>query len=180
MTARSVAVRYARALVEAVGVEADLDRVQRELGEFSALLGGHEELRSALTSPVIPDAQKRKVGEAVFELAGLHPTVRRLLALLAVNGRLGSLDLVRQEIETLADARRRIVAAEMVTAVPIPEARVEDYRRALERVTGRTVRLRRRVNPAIMGGVVTRIGSRVYDGSLKGKLERLHEQLRGE
>jgi len=180
MSLRAVARRYAKALIDVAGQDPDLARVEQDLEAAARLLATNQELRDILTSPVVPLERKRAITEAVFARLDAHPVARRLLALLASNRRLRALDEVCRALGVLADEKRRVVAAEMVTAVALSPDKIEQYRRSLERSTGRQVRLRTRLDPSILGGVVTRIGSEVWDGSLRGKLARLQHQLRGD
>ena len=180
MSLRAAARRYAKALVEVVDKDPDLARVEKDLETAVRLLETHGELRAILASPAVPLERKRAIAEAVLARLDAHPASRRLFALLAANRRLGALAEVRNAVAALADEKRRVLAAELVTAVALPPDKVDQYRRSLERSTGRTVRLRTRLDPSILGGVVTRIGSEVWDGSLRGKLARLQHQLRGD
>jgi F-type H+-transporting ATPase subunit delta len=179
MTSRAAAIRYARALFDVARAEGlDLQRVHRELQEFSDLVNGHEPLHRALTNPAVPAPRKRAVVEDLLSRAGgqLAP-VAKLLLLLAERDRLLLLS-------DLADAYRRrlmdhqnVVRAEVVTAEALPEDRVVALETGLARATGRQVQLTARVDPGILGGAVARIGSTVYDGSITRQLERMKEAL---
>jgi F-type H+-transporting ATPase subunit delta len=177
---RTMAVRYARALADVVSGEADLQRVSAEMQQVRDLLRADPQIARGLLAAAMPTSRRKATAEKAFGAAGLHPACQRLLVLLAEKGDLDLLDDVTEAFTALADERRRIVGAEVTTAVPIPAAKADDYRRSLEQMTGRTVRLNTRIDPAILGGVVTRIGSEVYDGSLRSQLRRLHQRLKGE
>ncbi len=177
---RTMAVRYARALADVLSDDADLIRAQGELTQVRDLLAGDPVLGRGLLASAMPSARRREAAEKAFGAADLHPACRRLLVLLAEEGDLNMLDEVAAQFTTLVDQRRRIVGAEVTTAVPIPQERTDAYRRSLEQMTGRTVRLTTRIDPDILGGVVTRIGSEVFDGSLRSRIQRLHQRLRGE
>ena len=108
---------------------------------------------------------------------GLSVVIGRLLVLLAERDRLVLLpDLLDEYRRRLLDLQN-VVRAEVVTAVPLPEDRVSALEQALTTMTGRTVTMTARVDPAIIGGVVTRIGSVVYDGSVRRQLEKMKETL---
>ena len=177
---RTMAVRYARALADVVPGEADLQRAQAELEQVRDLLRGNAQLCRGLAASAMPAFKRKAVAEKAFGAAGLHPACRRLLVLLAEEGDLDLIEDLTEAFTALVDERRRIVGAEVTTAVPLPADRAEDYRRSLEQMTGRTVRLKTRIDPEILGGVVTRIGSEVYDGSLRSQLRRLQQALKGE
>lgn len=177
---RTMAVRYARALVDVLSDDADLSRVQGELDVVAQILHDDGEIRTALMSSGLSRARKKGLLELLARKADFHPACRRILTMLAESNCLSVFTEMQQAFAGLCDERRKIVAAEVVTAVAIDPGREQDYCRSLERLTGRQVRLQMRIDPAILGGVVTRIGSQVYDGSVRGRLQRLQTRLRGE
>lgn len=177
MSNRSVAARYARALVDVARKEADPQVVESELASFVALYQRHQALSHVLTNPAVPASRKAALVRELVERGRLSAIVGRLLGLLAERDRLVLLP------ELLDEYRRRlldlmnVVRAEVVTAVPLPQDRVAALEQALAAMTGRTVSMEARVDPAIIGGVVTKIGSVVYDGSVKRQLEKMRETL---
>ena len=178
MTNRAAAARYARALFDVVLKEADPQRVEGELSSFHALVGSHETLGRVLTNPAVPPARKRAVVDALLTAAGpVTPALHKLLLLLAERDRLVLLPDVTQAYRDRLMQHQQVVPAELTTAVPLPEERRSAIERGLGRATGRTVVLSSRVDPSIIGGAVTRVGSTVYDGSVVRQLERLKEQL---
>jgi len=177
---RTMAHRYARALAEVLPEESDLARVQGEFETFAALLHGDAEIASAFTTHALGRAHKKQLLESLARQAGFHAGFRRLLTLLAERHHLTLWRDVQTSFNDICDERRRIVAAEVTTAVPMVAGQEDKYRKSLERMTGKQVRLQMRVDAAILGGAVTRIGSEVYDGSVRGRLERLQERLKGE
>jgi F-type H+-transporting ATPase subunit delta len=178
MTNRMAATRYARALFDVALKEADPQRVDDELSSFQALVGSHETLHRVLTNPAIPPARKRATVEALLSHGGsITPSLHKLLLLLAERDRLVLLpDLAAAYRERLMQ-HQQVVSAELVTAIPLPEDRREAIEQGLTRATGRRIVLSSRVDPSIIGGAVTRVGSTVYDGSVVRQLERLKEQL---
>ena len=178
MTNKTAALRYARALLE-VGIkeQADLEGIDRELSAFERLIIEHPTLGKVLLNPAVPAPRKRP---AVAELAArmqLSPIVSKLLTLLAERDRLVLLpDLAAAYRDRLLDYRH-IVRAEVTTAAPLAEGRAAEIERRLEQVTGRTVTLTTRIDPAIIGGVIARIGSTVYDGSVTRQLEKMRSRL---
>ncbi len=178
MTSRGAAVRYARALFEVAGREADLQQVGRELASFAALVAGHEGLARALANPAIPAARKRAVVERLLAHAGQgSPVVSKLLLLLADRDRLVLVGEIAAAYEARMMEQAKIVRAELMTAVALPTERVSALREGLSNVTGREVQLETVVNPAIIGGAVARIGSTVYDGSVTTQLQKVKERL---
>jgi F-type H+-transporting ATPase subunit delta len=181
MTSRGAATRYARALFDVTLAEGkDLLQTQRDLGDFARLVANNESLQRVLTNPAIPAARKRGVVEQLVARAGsLQPIVAKTLLMLAERDRL----VILPELAHAFDARlmdhQHVVKAQVVTTVALPPDRVTALANGLERATGRSVRVEARVDAAIMGGAVVRLGSTVYDGSITRQLERMRETLAG-
>ena len=178
MTNKTAAARYARALLDvAIKEKADLERIEQELADFARLLDAQPALEKVLLNPAVPVSRKRAVVVELTKLGKLSPIVAKLLALLAERDRLILIpDLVASYRDRLADYRK-IVRAEVTTAAPLAPDRVQQIQKSLADVTGRTVSLQARVDPSIVGGLVARVGSVVYDGSVTRQLEKLRERL---
>jgi len=178
MTNRAAARRYARALFDVSVKEADVQAVERELAAFAALVGQHEDLQRAFYNPAVPVPRKRALmTELLSRIGAVSPVLSRLLVLLAERDRLVLLpDLVAAYRDKALD-HRRVVRAEVTTAVALSADRVERLRSSLAAATGRDVLLEPRVDPALIGGVVARVGSIVVDGSVARQLERMKERL---
>jgi F-type H+-transporting ATPase subunit delta len=174
---RTLAARYGRALLDVARKDGDPRAIETELAAFVGLVRHDPALNHVLTTPAIPASKKAALVKELVARGGLSPIVGRALGLLAERDRLALLP------DVLEDYRRRlldllnVVRAEVVTAVPLPEDRIAALERALAGMTGRTVSMSARVDPAILGGVVTKIGSVVYDGSVKRHLEKMKETL---
>ena len=178
MTNKTAAVRYARALFDvALKEKADFEQIERDLGQFVDLFTQYPQLEKVLLNPAVPVQRKRAAVVDLLDRAKLSPIVSKLLLLLAERDRLVLLrDLLAAFNERVMDYRN-VVRAEVTTAAPIDPKRTEAIRNGLAKVTGRTVNLAAKVDPAIIGGVVARIGSTVYDGSVTRQLERMKERL---
>ena len=178
MTARSAAKRYALALYDVVSKSGDIERASRDLEAIVGLLRTNEELRRVLTTPAVPPAKKRAVLLAVLQAAGgLSPQVTRTLLLLAERDRLGLVGEVRDAFADRVREADRVVPGEVVTAVPLSDNQRTALEAAIGRASGRGVALSAKVDPAIMGGVVARVGTVVFDGSVARQLERLKQRL---
>lgn len=177
MTNRSSAARYAKALLDVSRKEGDPQAVEREVERFVSMMRGSEPLTKVLVSPGIPVARK---GALVGDLAarlGVGPIVTKLFALLAERDRLALLpDLLDEYRRRLMDFLN-VVEAEVTSAVPLPPDAATSIERAIADRTGRRVVMTSRVDREIIGGVVTRIGSTVYDGSVKRQLEKIKDAL---
>ena len=179
MTPATAARRYARALFDVVLQQnGDMDRTARELEEFAALVKGNHQLETIIGNPAVPAAKKRALVDAILAQAGsVSQPVARTLALLADRDRLAIVpQLARAFTERLMD-HRQIVRADVTTAVPLDADRTKAIADALGRATGRQVLVDAKVDQAILGGVVARVGSVVYDGSVARQLEKMKEQL---
>ena len=178
MTNKTAAMRYARALLDvAVKETADLEQIENELSQFVDLLKQYPPLAKVLLNPAVPVPRKRAAVSELLAQAKLSPILSKLLALLADRDRLVLLpDLLDAYRDRLLDYRH-VVRAEVTTADPIDARRVEAIQGSLAKVTGRTVTMATKVDPAIIGGLVARIGSTVYDGSVTRQLERMRERL---
>jgi F-type H+-transporting ATPase subunit delta len=178
MTNRTAAIRYARALLDvAVKEHADLDQVERELASVVDLFAEHKLLAQVLLNPVVPVPRKRAAMDALTARARLLPMVTKLLGLLAERDRLVLLpDLLAAYRDRLL-AHRNVVRGEVTTTAPLAPEQVKAIEANLARASGRTVALSAKVDPSIIGGVVTRIGSTIYDGSVTRQLQRMKEKL---
>jgi F-type H+-transporting ATPase subunit delta len=184
MTNRTAANRYARALLDVAIKEAEPGRVneivqqiERQLAEFTRLFEQYPELGRVLLNPAIPAPRKRAAVAELTVRGAVTPVLAKLLVLLAQRDRLVLLpDLLAAYRERLLQYLK-IVRAEVTTAVALPVERARAVEQRLAGVTGQTVTLETRVDPSIIGGVVARIGSIVYDGSITRQLEKMRQQL---
>jgi len=179
MTSRAAGTRYARALFDVARKEnRDVEQVGRELEAFARLVAGNEELSRVLSNPAIPMVRKRAVVEALLARSGaVSPVLSKLLLMLADRDRLAILPDVAVGYRTRIMQHLNVVRAEVVTATPLPSDRVAALHAGLARATGRTVQLESRVDPSLIGGAVTRVGSTVYDGSVATQLQKLKQEL---
>jgi F-type H+-transporting ATPase subunit delta len=177
MSVTTVANRYARALADVITQRGEMNEVVADLNNFAGLMAGHEQLRDVFASPVISIERKRAVlGELLARLS-LRPTSNNFLQLLLANSRLHNLDQILRTLSRELDLRTNIVSAEVTTAREIGEQEKTMLRDKLRAASGKDVRLRFRTDPQIIGGVVTRIGSLVYDGSIKNQLAQMKQRL---
>jgi F-type H+-transporting ATPase subunit delta len=177
MSNQASAKRYAKALLDVAVKEADPATIEQDLASFAGLFVGHEDLRRSMTNPVVPVHAKRAVIEQLTSRLKPSPPLAKLMLLLADRDRLELLpDLLTAYRERLMDYQN-VVRAEVVTAVTLPQDRAGQLQAKLAAVTGRTVTLDTRVDPSIMGGLVARVGTIVYDGSIATQLARMKERL---
>jgi F-type H+-transporting ATPase subunit delta len=178
MTSRAAATRYARALFDVALKEADVQQAGRDLDAFARLVAENPPLERVFANPAIPAPRKRAlVNELLTRAGAVSPPVAKLLTLLADRDRLVLLPELAAAYRTRLNEHAKIVRAEVVTAVSLPADRIAALTQGLASATGRQVQLENRVDPSIIGGAITRIGSTVYDGSVTRQLERMKETL---
>ena len=178
MTNSTAATRYARALLDvAVKEQADLDRIERELTSIVDLFRQYPALEQVFLNPVVPVPRKRAAMDALTARAGVLPIVAKLLGVLAERDRLVLVPVLHAAYRDRLLDYRHVVRAEVTTTTPLTPERAKSIETSLARLTGRTIALSTKVDPALIGGVVTRIGSTVYDASVTRHLERMREKL---
>jgi F-type H+-transporting ATPase subunit delta len=179
MTARMSALRYARALLEVALAETDPVLVQQELSAAAELFKGHAGLWKVMTNPAVPAPKKRAIVDGILPQLGVTPVVQKTLQMLASRDRIGLLPEIVDAYSGKLMDRQKVVRANVTSAVPLAGDRVKALERELAGITGRRVVMSAVVDPAIMGGLVTQIGSTVWDGSVKRQLEKIREKLAG-
>jgi len=178
----AVASRYARALADLVtkpGSAAGPARVLSELEAFQGALTASPALRHVLLAPSAPPPRKRALIARLAASLELSDLVRKFLCVLVDHRRIPLLAEVREEFETEMDRRGGLVRVDVASAGELGPARHEALSEALARLTGRRARVRFRLQPELIGGLVARVGSTVYDGSVRGRLEALRRRLAG-
>ena len=178
MTSRTAAARYARALLDVATKEsADLDTIARELDEFIAFFGQQPVLERLMLNPAVPAPRKRAAMEEITKVAGLSPIVSKLLVLLADRDRLVLLKDVGAAYRDFLADRQNVVHAEVTSAEPLSKDRVQAIEQRLATVTGKRVSMTTKVDKDIIGGVVARVGSTIYDASIATQLKKIRERL---
>lgn len=183
-----VARRYAAALLALVDRSAavELSRQGRDeqvegyaddLRKFIAAWHDSADLRVVLSNPTLPKLQTRQLLRQVCERLGLAPMVANALLLLSDRHRLAELPGVLAAYEDLADVEAGRLRADVTTAADLPESYFHELRKSLELVSGKQVRVVRYVDSELIAGVVTRMGDRVFDGSVRGRLQEMQERL---
>jgi F-type H+-transporting ATPase subunit delta len=178
MTSRTAAARYARAVLDVATKEsADLDAVGRELDEFIEFFTQQKTLERLLLNPAVPAPRKRAAMEEIIKVAGLSPIVSKLLILLADRDRLTLLKDVSATYRDFLAERQNVVHAEVTSAEPLSNERVQAIEQRLATVTGKRVSMTTKVDKDIIGGVVARVGSTIYDASIATQLKKIRERL---
>jgi F-type H+-transporting ATPase subunit delta len=168
-----LAERYAAALFDLADERRTLDEVATNLRELRAMLQASGEFLRLIRSPVLSRDQQAKAIGMVAERAGHSPLVRDFLAVVARNRRLFAVPAMIEAFLAKLAARRGEVTAEVFAAQPLSEAQLAALNEQLRRSIGSRVSVDVRVDPALIGGLVVKLGSRMVDGSIKSKLQRL-------
>ena len=177
MKSSAAARRYARALYSLAQAEGNVTEVTRELAQFSALIEQNAELHRALFRPLHPAAERRAVLLGVCEQMGVQPIVRNLFSYLIDQRRLVDFEGIREEYERLADEAAGRTRADVVSAAPLGDRDRERLEQALSARTGGVVELDVAVDPSLIGGVIAKMGTLVFDGSLRTQLNQLRASL---
>lgn len=175
----SLAGRYATALFELARDERQLEPVGNSLGTLKAALGESDALRALTTSPLISREDALKTVRLVAETMQLDPITTNFLGVLAQNRRLGQLPNVIRAFNLLAAHHRGETTAEVTSAHPLDESQVAALKTNLKTRIGRDVAVDLSVDPAILGGLVVKVGSQMIDGSIRTKLNSLALAMKG-
>ena len=167
---------YAKAFLEVARTEGNLAEIEDELFRFARAYEASDELRLALTDPNLPLARKVAVIQDLLERKALAVSQALVLAVV-VAGRAGELENIVDKFVELAVAERAHEVAEVRSAVPLSDEDIERLRDALSRATRKNVEVKVVVDPDVMGGIVTKMGDLVIDGSVRHRLDQLREQI---
>ncbi len=176
----AVAARYARALLEAsLNHVAELkpDDAVAQLRAVESLLAESSDLRHVLLTPAIASSRKRAVLGQLAGPLGLSPLIRNFLFVLTDHHRIDQISQIREAFELFLDEQRGFVRASIISAQPMDGNEARLLEKKLEQLTGKLVHAHYQVDDALVGGVVARIGSKVYDGSVHGRLQALRDRL---
>jgi F-type H+-transporting ATPase subunit delta len=175
----SLAGRYAMALFELARDERQLEAVGASLGALKRALRDSEDLRTLTTSPLVGREDSSRTVAAATGAMGLDPLTKNFVGVLAKNRRLSQLPGVIRAFDMLAAHHRGEVTAEVVSAHPLSDDQVAALKTNLKAQTGRDVVVDLSVDPAILGGLVVKVGSRMIDGSIRTKLNTLAHAMKG-
>jgi F-type H+-transporting ATPase subunit delta len=175
----TIAGRYARALAELIGDQdvPSLEKAAAHLDLLARVLRRDPGIGAFFSDPSYRHTDKKEAAGLLAEKVGLSDLGRRFLDVLVEHGRVGALPAIATHFALLKDQMMGILPAEATVAVRLSEGEVASFTKALETMTGRRVRLSVKVDPAVIGGARTQVGSQVYDGTIRGGLEALHRRM---
>lgn len=180
MALGQVAQRYAKAWLSAAKDKGVLDAVANDCDSLLAMVRNSSEFKAFLASPLVSKADQQKAVEAIGQKARFHPLTVSFLATLADHRRLPALSAILQAAKAMFDAAAGLSQAKVTSATPLDERKVADIRNALSKKLGKDVAIETQIDPAIIGGLVIRVGSTMIDDSVKTKLDRMARRLQGQ
>jgi F-type H+-transporting ATPase subunit delta len=176
----SVTSTYSRALADAIiGTRADAARALKEAQGLSQLVAGNKTLREVWETPSIPAEQKRRVLDAIVKEEGISRPVRNFTAVLIDHRRINFLGPIVKQLEVELNQRLGFAEADIRTARELNDQERRGLETDLEKLTGKKIKAKYSRDSSVLGGAVVQIGSTIYDGSVKGQLERLRTELAG-
>ncbi len=174
----AIASRYARALVEVVlANKIDADIARRQLQSIVEAVRDSDDLRRVWESPAVLPAQKRAVLDGIAKQMGAVKPVRNFIAVIIDHRRVAMLPDIARQFEAELDAQLGFVEVEIASARTLTPGEKRDLENRIESMTGKKVRPRYSLSPELLGGVSVRVGSTIYDGSVRGQLEKMRQQL---
>ena len=178
MSVETVARRYAAALADVVTKNGNASSIQNELKDWGTMMTSSTDLLEVFNNPSIQQNNKEKVLESLIERAKPSKTTANFLRVLLRNGRLTDISEINHKFASVLEERSGGVSAQITSARPLSEAQKTEIKTNLEKMTGKRISPSFTTDESVIGGVVTRIGSTVYDGSVKTQLENLKAQLK--
>ena len=179
MSSQTAARRYATALADVIIERGEERIVQSELDEWEKMISSNEALFEAFSNPTVAYEQKQAVLERIIARTKVRPTTANFLRLLLKNQRLAELSQMNEKLSQVLDERTGIVGADVTSARPVSEETKTLLGEKLAQLTGKKARLTFSTDESLLGGIVTRIGSTIYDGSVRNQLNRIREELAG-
>ena len=173
MSLQTIARRYAAALADVAIPRGEEQKVKEEVQAWGSMVDENAQLKEVFNNPTVPYEQKRRLLKELITKSGVGVTTAAFLQVLLKNQRLSQIKDIAERYSQILDQRSGIVAAHVTTARPVAEAQKNALREALGQLTGANVRLEFETDETIIGGVVARIGSTIFDGSVETQLQRL-------
>jgi F-type H+-transporting ATPase subunit delta len=177
MVTGSLARRYARAVLEIGLSQGNLDKLGADLRSLAAAMKTSAELVGVLTNPGFRRTERKKIVDALLDRIAAQPASRNVTHLLLDGERMASLPAISRELDAMIEARSGRVTAEVVSATPLTPDQLTQITAQLEKLSGKQVVIQKREDPALLGGVVAKVGDTVYDGSLRTQLRSLRDQV---
>lgn len=179
MSSQTVARRYASALADVIVAQAEEPDVREELAAWEKMISANARLLEAFSNPTVAYEQKAKVLNELISRTKVRPTTANFLRILLKNQRIAALSQVNAKLAQILDERSGVISAQVTSARPVADATKQALEKKLGEITSKRIRLSFQTDESLLGGIVTRIGSTIYDGSVRNQLRRLGEELAG-
>jgi F-type H+-transporting ATPase subunit delta len=179
MSVEIIARRYATALADVVEKSGETETVKAELNSWEEMIKTNRDLQNVFANPAIAHLSKEKVLEILLGKTKPSKTTANFLRVLLRNNRLTDISHINEKFLAVLEERSGIISAEIISARPLSDAQKAEFQTNLAKMTGKTVNMNFEIDEQIIGGVVTRVGSTVYDSSVKTQLENLKAELIG-
>lgn len=173
----AIAQRYAVALADVAFEHKDGGKIRQDLTDLAAVFGASADLRNLLANPSVSAESKKSVAAEVSDRMGMHKEARNLMFLLIDHGRTGIVGEIQDAFEAEMNRRAGIVDAIISTAHELSSPEKSQLVQALEKVTGKKVEAQYKLDPRLIGGTTVRIGSTIYDSSVRERLNRLRAEM---
>lgn len=177
MSTNAIARRYAKALVQIGAEEGQVDKFNSELTQFNTVLAANAGLTSVFSNPAYGIEAKREILKEIIGKLALTASVANFLQLLLDRSRLAFLPLITESYSNFSDDLSGVIRPTLTSGLPLEESQIEEIKTSLAKTTGKKVMLNVQVDPSLIGGVVTKIGDKVFDGSVKTQLVKIQDIL---
>jgi F-type H+-transporting ATPase subunit delta len=179
LSSQTIARRYATALADVISEQREEAEVRDELSQWEKMFSSNASLLEIFSNPTVGYEQKQSVLSELISRTKVRSTTANFLRVLLKNQRMADLPHVIAKLSQILDERSGVISAEVTSAQPLSAASTSALASKLGEITGKKVSLNFSTDETLLGGIVTRIGSTVYDGSVRNQLERLGEELAG-
>jgi F-type H+-transporting ATPase subunit delta len=179
VSSQTVARRYASALADVILERREGAQVQEELAAWEGMILKNGPLLEAFSNPTVPYEQKGNLLNELILRTSVLPSTANFLRILLRNQRLAELPQVNAKLAQVLDERAGVISAQVTSARPVSDGSKALLEEKLAQMTGKRIRLSFDIDESLLGGIVARIGSTIYDGSVRNQLRRLGEELAG-
>ncbi len=177
MITTAIARRYAKALIELATQEQAVEKFHDELRAFESIQATYPESTAVFSSPAFTIGAKRELLKEIIDRSAFSRTIANFLFLLLEKKRLSQLSFIIAGYRAFADELSGLLRGTVTSALPLAEEQVDEIRAVLEKSSGKKVLLQVELDPSLIGGVVTKIGDKIFDGSIKTQLGRIQDIL---
>ena len=177
MLAGSLSRRYARALMEIGAEQKNAEKLGADVRALAQAMAVSPELAELLANPAFPRADRKKILDALAARFAVQPITKNFFNVLLDKERLAHVPAISREIDRMLEEQAGRIGAEVVSAQPLTATQLTQITAALEQLSGKKVQVVKREDPALLGGVIAKLGDTIYDGSLRTQLRQLRDTM---